>query len=303
MHDSLPKILAIVRAGRSSIHRSWIYTASKQMDVAISVYDDADFSEDPKKVLHVIPGGKFQGVKALLETYPRLIEEYDYFWMLEEDLYIPYSSISKIRNLLAEFKFPLSAPGLLQTSVFTWPLTLQNERFLFRGAEFVDQMAPIMSRAFLKLCIPHFGQSFSGFGYEWLWSKFLRDMNSYAAVLDSAPIEHSRPLNRGTLYRNRPQTNPEPVEEMKTFLEQYGLEHHTVFRNLFGVTSGDNPRLLFGYDLVEEMLAGYSQLLRYAPNDFLRCMDYLLKQGPIADLGDVAGFTGFASVAELVKAS
>ena len=43
---SRPRILIIVRAGCRSIHRSWTWLTAALADVAISAYDDSDFSAD-----------------------------------------------------------------------------------------------------------------------------------------------------------------------------------------------------------------------------------------------------------------
>ena len=172
---SPPRILIIVRAGRNSIHRSWIWTINGLADVAVSAYDDSDFSGDGARYVHAFVGGKFPGVMAFIERHPEVIDEYEYFWLFEDDLVLPFESLQRISALLARFRFVLSAPGLSYYSFFTWPLAVANSRFLFRGTDFVEVMMPIMSRAFLLAAMPAFNDNYTAWGHEWLWRKLLNE--------------------------------------------------------------------------------------------------------------------------------
>jgi hypothetical protein len=298
---SLPKVLLIVRAGRSTIHHSWIYTAAPYIDVALSVFDESDFSQHPIISQHSTVGGKFEGFKALFDAHPRLVQSYDYFWLIDDDLYLPHETILMVRKLLAVFRFALAAPALSYTSFFSWPINIRNDRLLFRGTDFVEIMAPIMSRAFLATCLPHFGENRSGWGQEWLWRQFLRERGFFAAILDAAPIVHTRPLGRGTIYKDRPAGCPDPNIERDQLIAKFALDPGTPFRNLFGVTLGPAPRLLAGVDLVQEMLCGYNAVLRHDQGAVLRCLDYLLKLGPIATTEDLRSLVGFDLVEFYVR--
>jgi hypothetical protein len=110
-------------------------------------------------------GGKFSDIKKFFEEYPNLIEICDYVWTFEDDVLLPYSSLVKARSLLEKYRFKLAAPSLSFESFFGWPIAVQNERMLFRGTDFVEIMAPIMSRDFLRLALPHFDENFSSWGY------------------------------------------------------------------------------------------------------------------------------------------
>ena len=198
-----PRILIIIRAGRNSIHRCWTWTVNGFADVALSVYDDTDFSSDGARFVHKTPGGKFPGIAAFLEAFPNVISEYDYFWLFEDDLVLPLETLRQVSNLLGRFQFELSSPAITYYSFFTWPIMVRNDRFIFRGTNFVEVMAPIMSRKFLLLVAHAFNDNYSGWGHEWLWHKHLGDLGSFAAIFDCAPITHSRPFGSGSLIKNR----------------------------------------------------------------------------------------------------
>jgi hypothetical protein len=139
-----PRILLILRAGKNSVHRSWIWTIRNLVDVAISTYDDSDYSSDGVALwFHHWPGGKLAGVKNFLETNLGVFDNYDYFWLFEDDLTLPISSLRTMISLVDRFKFSLSAPALTSESIMGYPINMTNSRFLFRGTNFVEMMMPI----------------------------------------------------------------------------------------------------------------------------------------------------------------
>ncbi len=297
----LPRILIVVRAGRNSLHRSWSYLCHPIADVAVSTYDDTDWSGPDVNYLHHAPGGKFRGIRLFFADNPVLLEAYDYVWAFEDDLLLPYPSLERIRSLLAQFRFPLAAPALSYESFFSWPMAVQNERLLFRGTDFVEIMAPLMSRDFLRVALPHFDENHSGWGYEWLWRKILNDQKSFAAILDAAPIIHTRPIGKGSLYKNVPAGTPSAKEERDALFEKFDLGRGEPFRTLFGVTIEDS-RLLLGDQLLCEMLGGYPRLLERNFGNFTRCIDALLtKNRPTATVDRLREMAGFIEVEDALR--
>jgi hypothetical protein len=242
-------------------------------DVAVSVYDDADFSADGARYTHRFTGGKFPGVMAFLEAHPNVIDDYDYFWLFEDDLVLPFDSLRVISNTLGRIPFALSAPGLSRDSYFTWPMSIANDRFEFRCTDFVEVMAPIMSRDFLRAAMPAFNDNFSAWGHEWLWRKLLSEQRTAAAIFDSAPITHARPFGRGPLLKSRPAGSLDPAQDLEIMLAKYGLDRSVPFRTVFGVTREDPPRLLAGEALRTEALLGYEDMRDLPNENHQRCID------------------------------
>ncbi len=274
---SAPRILMVLRAGQNSIHRSWIWTVHGLIDVAISTYDDSDYSADGvARFFHQYSGGKLPGVKDFFDTHPSIIEEYDYFWLFEDDLTLPFGSLRMVLKLLACFPFALSTPALTPESIMGYMINMTNSRFLFRGTDFVEQMMPIMSRDFLRAAMPAFNDNYSGFGQEWLWQKLLKERQTFAVIFDSAPVTHTRPYQFGSLKKNKPSSLPDPGKEMRNFLTK-----HEVFnswpRNYFGVTFGPSPRVLIQDAFIQEALGGYEALQALRPNIYRDCIDNLTR--------------------------
>jgi hypothetical protein len=303
MLQTMPQILLIVRAGRKSIHRSWLWTTNGLADVALSIYDDSDVSEDDVKFIHHARGGKFPGLMAFFDAFPQVIESYDYFWLFEDDLVLPFESLQQTVNILSRFPFDLSAPSLTYYSFFTWPIAVRNSQFLFRCTNFVEVMAPIMSRTFLRRAMVAFNDNFSGWGHEWLWSRLLAETQSFAAILDSAPITHTRPFGGGPLYKNRPPEGWTPKEDMERMLAKYGLDKNVQFRNFFAVSSNEPHRILVQNELLQHALTGYADMQVLRNDNFARCLEALIKGArPVTPLADLQKTAGFRMVQTVVNA-
>lgn len=294
-----PKILIIIRAGAGSIHRSWSWTTNGFADIALSIYDDADFPGENVKYFHRAAGGKFPGIKAFFEAHPSVLENYDYYWLFEDDLVLPLESLRRISMLLGAFPFELSAPSLSYYSYFTWPITVRNSRFIFRATDFVEVMAPIMSVHFLRAALVAFNDNFSGWGHEWLWRKLLNKRSGFAAIFDCAPITHSRPFGSGTLVGNKPPSGWNPGKDMDEMIARYDLDRETPFRNYFGVTYKNKPSILVEDDFLQEAINGYSEMQGLPSDSFVRCIDTLIRGArPTSSISELETAAGFRLVAD-----
>jgi hypothetical protein len=244
--------------------------------VALSIYDELEVQPHEVNYIHYHQGGKFQGVLAFLKEYKDVIEKYDYFWLFEDDLFLPFETLRRILSLLSIFPFELAAPALSYYSYFTWPITVQNTSFMFRCTDFVEVMMPIMSRDFLQRAAKSFDDNFSAWGHEWLWRKILQENGDLAAIFDCATVTHGRPFGSGTLHRNRPRDSLDPKEELAAMQSKYGLDLTKPFRNVFGVTRSSEPAIVVADRFLEAAIKGYRNTIG-VPNDALfRCMDTLI---------------------------
>jgi len=300
---SNPRLLIVIRAGRDSIHRSWLWTLRQQADVAVSSYDGSELSGPGIRYAHQFAGGKLQGIMAFMEEYPSIIDEYDYFMLLDDDLILSFDSLRRIVALLGRFPFPLASPALSYDSFFSWPLMLANDRFLFRCTDFVEVMMPIMSREFMLAAMPAFNDNFSGWGHEWLWRKMLNERRTFAAIFDSAPVTHTRPTGRSDFLKDRPPDAPTLQQELETMLAKYQLDESIPFRNYFGVTNGDPPRLLIQDTFVEVAREGYRNMQSLPEDTMTSCIHTLTYDSrPIASVADLQKTQGFRLVAEALRA-
>jgi hypothetical protein len=289
------KILIVLRAGSASLHRAWTRVCAGAVHVAISLYDDAAVEDAEFVVVHRCRGGKFTGLQAFFADHPAMIDAYTHFWLLDDDLYVPFDSLVQVQDLVARWQFALCAPSLAPESFMSWAITVQNSAFHLRATDFVEIMAPIMSRGFLRRALPLFAENHSGWGYEWLWRTILQDMGTFAAILDAAPIVHARPLGTGTLYAG----GVNGADEARALFAKYAIDPDAApFRNLFGLARSDR-RPVFGADFLARALEGYESLRRHDPAGHARCLEFLESAPPA--LESAAALRGFPGAGALVS--
>jgi hypothetical protein len=287
------KLLIVLRAGSTSLHPAWARVCAKAVDVALSVYDDLQVPAADFRIVHRCPGKKFRGLQTFFAECAWVLDEYTHFCLPDDDLYIPYTSLRTIQHCIERYRFDLCAPSLAQEGFMAWPITVQNDAFELRATDFVEGMAPVMSRRFLERVLPMFGENNTGWGYEWLWRLALRELNTFAAILDSAPIVHTRPMGEGTLYDGPGGTRYSGSDEAYALFAKYGIEKDAEpFRNFFGLSRGDR-RLLLGNAFVARAMAGYKLLERDNPDHLARCREFLTNAPPpLASVQAVAEFAG-----------
>jgi hypothetical protein len=295
------KLLIVLRAGSKSLHPAWSRVCAKAVDVAISIYDDLQVPAADFRIVHRCPGSKFSGLAAFFAECAWVLDEYTHFCLFEDDLYLPYASLRAIQHAIERYGFDLCAPSLAQESFISWPITVQNDAFELRATDFVEIMAPVMSRRFLARVLPGFTQNHSGWGYEWLWRLTLRELGTCAAVLDSAPIVHTRPMGDGSLYISTAANPIRPWEEATALFARHGIDKDAEpFRNFFGLARGSN-RLVLGEAFTSRALAGYRLLARDNPDGFARCRDFLRTAPP--PLESAEAIASFAAAPALLSAA
>jgi hypothetical protein len=291
------KILIVLRAGAGSLHRSWSRVCAGHVDVAISLYDDLPVDDSEYVVTHRCRGSKFGGLQAFFAAHPWIIDAYTHFWLFEDDLYLPLDSLLTAQEAVERYGLTLSAPSLAPESFATWEITIRNDAFYLRATDFIEIMAPIMSRDFLRAALPLFAECHSAWGSEWLWRRILNEMNTFGAILDAAPIVHTRPVGQGTLYQAATGARISPADEMNALFRRHGIDPaHAPFRNLFGLDR-TGRRLLYGPAFRTEAQHGYQSLLSRYPDVHRRCHHFLMDApAAVKTLQEVLSLNGAAAL-------
>lgn len=215
--------LVLLRAGDASLHPGWLGGRMRDFDLFISYYgkipgryrDEADHYEER-------PGPKWPALAALLQQHPQLIEQYESFWFPDDDLAADTALIDRMFAFFCAYRLCLAQPALTRNSYHTWNTLLQDRRCHIRYTGFVEVMAPLFSRAALRLCAPTFAESRSGWGLDWVWPRLCREAGlGRMAVLDATPVHHTRPVG-GELYRNHP--GMDPRADAARLLRAHGIE-------------------------------------------------------------------------------
>jgi hypothetical protein len=246
-----PRHLIVLRAGDASLHRPWVAGPARDFDLFISDYgslpgqhrDGADYYEHR-------PGPKWPALAALIDQHDWLLEEYDSFWFPDDDLAADTGLLNRMFAFFCAYQLHLAQPALTRNSYGTWKTLRQDPRCQLRYTGFVEVMAPLFSRAALQACRHTFAESPSGWGLDWVWPMLCRRAGlDRLAVIDATPVQHTRPVGGGDLYRNHRRLDPRA--DAARVVQRYGVQEvravaqYSIHRRVLALPLPVHQRLVF----------------------------------------------------------
>jgi hypothetical protein len=217
--DRRPRNLVFCRAGDRSLHRSWIGDpATRSYDVWLDCYGDDDhrYAADPARVTVARGTVKIQRMAQLLAEHSDALRGYDAIWFPDDDL----ATVERLFEIFHALDLSIAQPALADGSYYSHEITLENRAFSVRFTNYVEPMAPVFSRAALETCRRTFAESFSGWGLDYVWPKLLGHPRDRIAIIDEAPVLHTRPVGVSAWYRG---LKLDPMAELVATAARYGI--------------------------------------------------------------------------------
>ncbi len=233
--------LVIIRAGDQSLHPGWS-KPSASYDLIVSYYgDDPERFRQGALLRHDVKGGKLEAMHRLFADRPLLLERYDFFWIPDDDILIAPDGIDRLFQAMATHQLAVAQPALDEDSYVNLRITARHEGFLLRFTNFVEVMAPCLSRDLLRRTLTHFAGNRFGWGMDWYWSALAERS---AAILDYVTMTHTRAPKTGALY-----ADGNPKDELEAFMKKIGWQilprpvvHHAITAG-GELLEGRNPAL------------------------------------------------------------
>jgi hypothetical protein len=214
--------LVVLRCGDQSLHPGWI-GPDRNWDLAVSYFGSQDDRQFPEaNFTHRFKGGKWNGIFAFFQTYPETLEQYDFFWLPDDDIEASCQRIETMFQTVKTYGFELAQPSLSHGSYLSHLLALNNPYFVYRRVNFIELMVPVLSRKLLIKTLPLFEGTRTGFGMDYVWHRFTTDPTQKVAILDNVAVKHTRPVG-GALHKMLRAEGLDPAQqELAIFLEPYG---------------------------------------------------------------------------------
>lgn len=193
MNTSINKHCVLAAVGTSSLHRQWINHEST-FDLHLIVYDDSYelFKSDSPYVTRNT-GYKFKLIYNYLKDNEKLMDQYDFFYMPDDDISIDYHNIQKLFDYMEKYELAAAQPAIAN-SYFSHPHTFQQENSIMRYTNFVEIMQPCFSRDALRKVLYTFNESISGWGIDFHWGIILNYTEYTMAIIDDIYSLHTRPV-------------------------------------------------------------------------------------------------------------
>jgi hypothetical protein len=189
--------LVIVRAGRKSLHPSWLArTQPRNWDLYICPYEPVPPQDELDVAIgEVVTGPKWTGLRELLHRWDGW-REYEYIWLPDDDVFTSQESINQLFDLGKALSLELFAPALHEASFYAHFDTMRNQRCFARRTGFVEIMVPCFSVSALSKLLPTLDLTPTGWGWglDSLWPYLLNYRN--VGVIDAVPVLHTRPVGQ-----------------------------------------------------------------------------------------------------------
>ncbi len=216
--------LVFARVGGQSLHRAWLaeVATDRNWHLQLSSYDaeltgltDGDFP------LSIDTGTKWDSIGRYFTDNNDLLDRYDYVMFPDDDLLFGSGMISKIFDISAMANLDIAQPALLPESYFSYPIVLQCPRFRLRYTNYVEPMCPVIRTSYLKMLLPLLASWRTGWGQDDIWTLLMPEPAYRAAVIDAAPILHTRPLYTGDIYRAFAKRGWDPHADLAEIRRKY----------------------------------------------------------------------------------
>ncbi len=217
--------LVVVRAGPESLHSGWLDNqCADGWDLIVSHYDRLTYDQRPPdtdRVKHVFfAGGKWEGIHAVFAGSD-LLARYEYFWLPDDDIAATPQAIDALFRVAHQRNLAVCQPSLTPDSYYSFYLLIHCPGFRVRYTNLVEIMVPCLHRDVLRIALPLFAKTKSGFGLDLIWHRFAEDNWGRAAVIDEIQVRHTRPVS--TISSKSLTNGRSPDEELRELTKVFGL--------------------------------------------------------------------------------
>jgi len=219
-----------LQCGIDALWESWMTRQNHPWHLLINHYDSTYAGKIPCDVeFHqsgALPGTKFTSFNSILEKYPHILEPYEYIMLLDDDVYLENSDISRLFSVVQRHGWEMAQPSLSADSFCSFPVFFNPSKNGWRHVNGVEVMMPVYSARILGKIKELIVQSISGWGFDAALSVVATDQGFSGAVVDDVIARHTRLINAdiGQYYQMLHQAQIYPEIEFTHLQKKY---HYT----------------------------------------------------------------------------
>ena len=229
----ITKNLIISTVGDKSLHQSW---GNGDWDLVLLYYGDnidiAKTYKTDKNQVHVGKGFKWHLIKEFITQNMEYVKGFDYVWFPDDDIKITNFEISSMFYIMEKWDLWLAQPSL--TGYVSHSITKPQPNSILRFTNFVEVMAPCMSRDVVFKLLDTFDSNYSSWGYEAVWNHLLGNPKDKIAIIDSIQMEHTKPIGNPELYSKIPHSLELDVEMVYSKFQLDNPPPHQTYKIIKG---------------------------------------------------------------------
>lgn len=173
----------------TNFHELWCHTNIKSdYDIFVVYYgNDNNNYETYKNNVQWIDkhkGSKFQNFYWFYQNHPEILEQYDYFFILDDDIIFYTLDINQMFSIAREYELSICQPSFTKESKISHAITLQKESTILRYTNFVEVNTPLFTKEALVNAMNVMDSSLIEYGvdYLYIWANGIDKKNKYAII-------------------------------------------------------------------------------------------------------------------------
>lgn len=220
-NGSYKKNAVFVPVGKDSLHRQ-LLKGDADFDLHLLIYDGSynKFCDD-SDFIACDAGYKMDMTYRYLLRHPELLEKYEYFFLLDDDIVISTEDVNRFFAMMREYQLKIAQPSLVM-SYYTYKHTVFHPFYILRYTNFVEMMMPCFSRDALKAVLPTFEQKVRWCGIEMHWPILIGSSHKDMAIVDAISAKHTRPVQSWNALSQLQQENYLREHNLSWHIEMYG---------------------------------------------------------------------------------
>ncbi len=210
----------------------------KDFDLVTYCYDDSNIGKDKSNLWVQRKGTKFQNFSHYASFYPKHLEQYDYVWIVDDDMFMFTEDINEMFRMMEDYDIDLGTPSFDEEGMHYVDILVNDPNYILRYSNYVECSAHIFSREALKKVKHTFSDTITGN----CWDNYISNMihkNNNLAVFDSIKAYHG--LSMSTINKVSARVNH--PSEGKSFLEKYNANNINLGRNITGGIKKDGTEV------------------------------------------------------------
>lgn len=213
--------LVISTVGDRSKHPTWLRgDEPRRFDLFLIYFgDNPNYDFGPAEFTLRRKGFKFQLLYRALAEFRLEITNYDRIWCPDDDIAADSSTVNRLFDLFAKYQLELAQPAISMGEV-SYEALRQVPDTTLRYSPYVEVMCPIFTRAALYEARELFLETESGWGIDWVWSKWFA--KNKIAIIDACGVHHTGVLLRGDLYQKLKARGIDPFREFNECVSRHG---------------------------------------------------------------------------------
>jgi hypothetical protein len=200
----------------TDFHTLW-FNGVINYDVYVIYYGDKDENyelyKSKAKFIERRKGSKFQNFLYFFNKYPDIIEKYDRFFIVDDDIIMSATDITKLFVVAEAFGTKICQPSLSRESKISHAVTRNISNSFLHYTNFIEVNVPLFSKEALYTFMPYMDDKLIGWGIDFLYiyvngcelNMPLEGCNKFYAIIDSVictnPFEKVKKEDRRELYK------------------------------------------------------------------------------------------------------